>query len=374
MPTSIDTTTDTLTQLLSHLIRMPTASADHATNRAALDWVQEQLRDLPLSFKHLEHNNYPSLIATTPAVADAKKPKLWLMGHIDVVPGDAGDFNPTVRDGKLYGRGAYDMKYGLAVFIHLLRQLGEDLADYDLGLMITSDEEDGGFDGAGWLASQGYTSRAMILPECGVPWDMESGAKAIARYHLTSSGASGHGARPWEGVNAIDQLMDYLELIKQHFPTEPCRDAKHEHNTLNVGTISGGRAPNQIADYAEAMVDMRLIPATSFATAHAWFTTASATIPSVIATPGVSGVGFETINGDAVKLFRKLVTEVTGRTVTSSLAHASSDARFFATGGTQVITMPPTGGGQHSSAEWVGLEALNQYAEITRQFIEQYAK
>src|ERR1041385_2774437 len=135
MPTAESTkpATKTLTDILSHLIRMPTLTADHATNRAALDWVEEQLHELPLRIQRLEHKGVSSLVATTPAVKNPKRPRLWLAGHMDVVPGDPKDFPPRVHDGKLFGRGAFDMKYGLAVFIKLLRELGPDLAKYDLG-------------------------------------------------------------------------------------------------------------------------------------------------------------------------------------------------------------------------------------------------
>lgn len=367
------TTTETLTEILSHLIRMPTVTSDKSTNRAAMDWVEEKLRHLPLTIHRHEHNGHPSLVAVTPAVKDHKRPKLWLAGHMDVVPGAPQDFVPREADDRLYGRGAYDMKYGIAVFIVLLNSLGEDLADYDLGLMLTSDEEVGGYDGAGWLASLGYSSDVMLLPECGNPWDLESGAKAISWWRIKSTGKASHGARPWQGKNAIDQLVDYITELREHIPTEPCHTPHHQHHTLNVGTISGGRATNQIADYAEATVDIRYLPDTPPEQVAAWLQAAGAKFEGVEFEEIVSGEGFMTKQGGAVTLFKQLTNEISGHEVTSTLAHASSDARFFGSHGVQVITMPPDGGGQHSSGEWVGITGLNHYYEITRRFVDEIA-
>ncbi len=371
MPTT--TTIDTLTELLSHLIRMPSITSEPGTNRAALDWVEEQLSHLPLTIRRHDNAGHPCLIATTPAVKDPKKPKIWLAGHIDVVPGTTADFQPVIKDGRIYGRGAYDMKYGIAVFVALLQELGDDLADYDLGLMLTSDEEVGGYAGCGWLAKLGYTSEVMLLPECGNPWDLESGAKGISWWKLASTGKASHGARPWQGVNAIDQLVDYITELRSHLPQEPCHTDHHQHHTLNVGTITGGRATNQIADYAEATVDVRYLPDTPPEQVEAWFSAAAAKFPGISVIQLVAGEGFMTQQGGAVELYKCLVKNVTGHTVTSTLAHASSDARFFGAHGVQVITMPPDGGGQHSSGEWVGLEGLEHYYEITRQFVKEIA-
>lgn len=374
MSTTTPTSTNTVTELLSHLIRMPTVTSDHATNRAALDWVQEQLHDLPLHFTRLEHNGVASLVATTPAVADPKNPKLWLAGHLDVVPGTPEDFKPRIQGGKLYGRGAYDMKYGVAVFIAILQELGEDLAHYDLGLMLTTDEEVGGFNGSGHLAELGYTSKTMLLPECGIPWNMEAGAKSITWWNIESQGKAAHAAYNWLGASAIDQLLEYLQIMKANFPQEPCGDAAHHHNTINIGTITGGHATNQVADVASATLDIRTLPEISLDTVKTWVQEAALQVPGITATPDVYGKGFINRSDGGAQLFHDLSREVAGVELTSTLAHGQNDARFFAPHGTQVITVPPAGGGQHSGKEWINLESLGHYTEITRRFVEQWAK
>src|ERR1700751_2829536 len=109
MPTVTSTSTDTIVELLSHLVRFPTMSKDRATNQVALDWVEEQLSHLPLKFHRYEHQGFASLVATTPAVTDPKNPRLWLAAHMDVVEGPPAAFVPRVENGRLHGRGTHDM-------------------------------------------------------------------------------------------------------------------------------------------------------------------------------------------------------------------------------------------------------------------------
>jgi succinyl-diaminopimelate desuccinylase len=362
-----------LTELLMHLIRMPTVTSDHATNRAALDWVQEQLHGLPLSFRTVTDAGVTSLIATTPAVKNPKKPKLWLAGHIDVVPGTPAEFKPVIKDGKLYGRGVFDMKYGLAIYIHLLRSLGEDLADYNIGLMIVSDEEVGGHHGAGHLASLGYTSETMLMPECGTSWSLETGGKAVSWWRAVATGLSGHASRPWLGNNAISRLTKFLADVEQDFPSEPCGDERHLHDSINFGTIKGGAATNQIAGLAEATIDIRLMPTTRVADIQKRLEEAAAAVPGVSIERLIYDPAYSIPADGPARLFEQLTGEITGREVGRTFAHASSDSRFFARQGVHVITVPTTGAGQHSPKEWIDLADLDKYYEIVQSFVSQYA-
>ncbi|HSX01823.1 MAG TPA: M20/M25/M40 family metallo-hydrolase [Candidatus Saccharimonadia bacterium] len=368
MPTS-STTIETLTSLLSHLVRFPTVPEDTATNRAALDWVQEQLKGLPLRIERLEHNGVPALLATT---KHPRNPKLWLLGHIDVVPAPASAFEPVIKDGRLMGRGAFDMKYGIACFIALLQELGPQLSQYDLGLMLTADEEAGSADGAEWLAARGYRSQAIFLPECGTSWHMELGAKGIINWQLTARGQSAHGSRPWLGRNAIDRLLRVVDLARQNVPTEPCGDPAHLHCTMNLGQLTGGEAANQVPELAQAALDMRIVPGISLEEAAAWVANAAATDDSVEAKILFSSPPFRNPDGTAVELFQRLANEAYGQRVPSMIAHGTSDGRFFAPHGIPILTVPPLGGGQHGADEWVDLADLTRYYGFMKQFVQEF--
>ncbi|GAC1369449.1 MAG: M20/M25/M40 family metallo-hydrolase [Candidatus Saccharimonadales bacterium] len=371
MPTL--TTYLTLTQLLIELVEQPTVTSDTHVSAATLDWIAGRLRRLPLTVHRLNNQGIPALVATTPA-ADPKNPRLWLAGHIDVVPAASGAFQARIDGGRLYGRGAYDMKYAVACFLRLLEELGPELAQYDLGFLLTADEETGGTQGARWLVEEhGYRGQAVLLPECGNSWTIETAAKGTMSWQLRARGVSSHASRPWNGTNAIDQLTAFVAHLKTNVPAEPCGDEDHIHDTISLGHLSGGSVANQIPGVAGGLLDIRLAPGTSLADVKLWFDTAARTVPGVDAHMiHGSGPTANLLEGPAA-VFAGMARDVAGVTLTPTVSHGASDGRYFSVYNIPVISVPPTGGGQHSDTEWIDLASLEQYYEIVRRFTQVWA-
>ena len=364
-----------IADLLTELVRMPTVSSDFAANTVALDWVEDQLKDLPLNIKRFEHNGVPSLVATTRSVKNEKNPKLWLAGHMDVVPGAEDLFTPKVSGNKMTGRGTYDMKSSVAVFIRLLQDLGDNLDDYDLGLMLTGDEEPGGSNGAGWLTQHhGYRGQAVLLPDSLKNWELEISAKGVNFFRFTSSGKDAHGSRIWEGDNAVERLLAFIEILRTHTTTEPCGDPIHYHHTLNIGKLEGGQVVNQVPHTAEALVDIRIVPGTSTEDVDDWVKAARAQVP---------GITSERLQGQAqplispptevTRLFLRIAEAAIGRQIPHVHAHGGTDARYFADHGIPVITVNSTGGEPHTKNEWVDLADLNVFYKVVKRFVDEWA-
>ncbi|HEY2004510.1 MAG TPA: M20 family metallopeptidase [Candidatus Saccharimonadia bacterium] len=372
---STATNTNILTDLLTHLVRFPTVSDDSSTNRAALDWVEEQLSSLPLKIQRLENHGTPALIATTPAARNPKSPKLWLLAHMDVVGGEPSDFVASVRNGRLHGRGTHDMKFAIACFIALLQELGSNLKHYDLGLMITTDEEIGGTHGARWLVQDlGYRGEAVFVPDSSTPWKMEVSAKGIARLELTATGQAAHASRPWQGVNAIDELMRFADHLRTFVPAEPCGDPHHYHSTINLSMISGGVAVNQVPGTAKAQVDIRFTPKTSIDDINSWIIESQAAVPSVSASVINTSAPCQIPANAAGELYKALALEVADVEVTDHHAHGGSDARWFAWKGIPIVNVGVTGSGYHTSPEWVDLADLARYYEVFRRFVNDWTR
>ena len=190
---------------------------------------------------------------------DGSAPVL-LMSHIDVVDAPDALFEPRIENGKLFGRGSIDDKYAAALSLALVVELMEKLkahgktqADLPCGLLISGDEEIGGHDGAQAALAQLKTDFAIAL-DGGHLRKIVTKEKGIVRLKLIGRGKTAHGARPWLGENAIENLIaDYFK-IKRHFElTAP----GHWHRTLNFSRIQAGKAVNQVPDYAEALFDVR---------------------------------------------------------------------------------------------------------------------
>jgi succinyl-diaminopimelate desuccinylase len=183
-----------------------------------------------------------------------------LMTHFDVVDAPDEQFAPEVRDGKLYGRGAFDDKYAVALSMVLaaeycdrLRKQGRGQGDLPFGLLITGDEETGGFSGAA-TALERVSADFCIALDGGNLGKVVTREKGLMELRLTAHGTPSHGSRPWLGANAIEILMQDLLTVKSFFSeTRP----DHWHRTVNIGTIRAGNSPNQVPALAEAVVDIR---------------------------------------------------------------------------------------------------------------------
>jgi acetylornithine deacetylase len=188
-------------------------------------------------------------------------PTLLIDGHVDVVPaGDPGDwttpaFAPTVRDGRLYGRGACDMKGGLAAAIHAVEALDHAGVQLAGGLAIASvaGEEDGG-SGTLALLEHGVTADACVIPE---PTDLAV-VPAVAgalSWRITIRGRSAHGCLREEGVSAIELFAGVhravlaLEERRNRRGTDPLFSWLERPYAICGGRIAGGDWPSSEADW-----------------------------------------------------------------------------------------------------------------------------
>ncbi len=177
-------------------------------------------------------------------------PLVTLSTHIDVVP----PFFPSREDDEwIYGRGSCDAKGIIAAMVGAAeRLLAEGRRDFGL-LFVVGEERNSAGAFAAARASRG--SRYLINGE---PTDnrLALGSKGTLRYEIVAHGRMAHSAYPELGESAIDKLLDALQAIRRiPLPADPVLG----QGTLNIGTISGGRAPNVIPDRAQAEIMFRLV-------------------------------------------------------------------------------------------------------------------
>jgi len=356
-------------ETLKKLISFKTVTDNKKENKKALDFVKEEISSYPLNIKEFSFKGHPSLWAST---REGKKAKLILQAHMDVVPGEKDSFNPKIKGKIMEGRGAFDMKFAIAIFLELFKRI--ELKNHDLALMITSDEETGGFNGVKKLLEMGYSSKVCFLPDGGEDFEIEKAAKGVWHLEVESKGASGHGSRPWLGVNANEKLISFLERLRREFPFEPCFIKDHYHNTLNVGKIEGGEATNQISPSARAFLDIRFIPQEKKKDLERRIEDIRAHFPEIKIKEKVFGEAYDFNENDFYfKTFSEIVSEKIGREPKYLIAHGSSDARFFAKKGIPTILTRPKGGGQHSSKEWIDLEDMKRYLFVLEEFVKKVA-
>ncbi|MFT5194895.1 MAG: succinyl-diaminopimelate desuccinylase [Cellvibrionaceae bacterium] len=201
---------------------------------------------------------------------DGSQPALIFSAHIDTMtvgtrPWDHDPFAGEIEDGKLYGRGASDMKSGMAAMMMAAKRLAEagHPLKGDLILAFTAGEssnclgarrmiETGQLSDAGAIIVSEPSSLQLLVAEAGTWW-----VKAVAK------GETGHGSGVQAGtknsLNAIIKLVDFIQKL-QFFSFDVPSHPLLGQPTINIGLIAGGTAVNQTPDYAECAIDVRFLP------------------------------------------------------------------------------------------------------------------
>ena len=190
--------------------------------------------------------------------------RIVLAPHMDTV-GVVSDeqFDPQLKNGRLYGRGACDTKGSVAVFLSALLNLAaakKRPASTEIVLLALVDEENGQA-GSRFVAKSGFKADLAIVGE---PTRLQivTAHKGDLWLQLETRGKAAHGSRPELGRNAIHVMAKIVDLLETDYARE-LRKRRHpllRHATINVGTISGGRQPNIVPDRCAIRIDRRTIP------------------------------------------------------------------------------------------------------------------
>ncbi len=276
----VDGLKDYATRLLKEMISIPTIVPPGESYKEFVDYVKDVLNDLGLKTEVIEvpkdvvkehipdMSEYPRYIVI--ARIGSEKPVLHFNGHYDVVP--AGDgwicdpFDATVKGDKIYGRGAADMKGGIASIITAAKALVDLDVDLNgtLEISLTPDEEIGGMCGAKYLLDLIDVPNWTVIAEpseCRTIW---IGHKGVVWGEVRVSGKTAHASTPDEGVNAVEacveianRLIDFRSEIEKRTTSYECNVKRA---TLAITQFEGGVKINVIPDTAILKFDRRILP------------------------------------------------------------------------------------------------------------------
>ncbi len=245
-----------IVKLTEDLIRFKTTQSEPGEIQRCTSFIEAYLNTCGAKYRRLDFNHIPSIIV----MPENNVVPILLMSHIDVVDGADDLFIPRIKDNALYGRGSIDDKYAVALslvfvkkYLQRLKNTGKSQNDLPFGVLITADEEVGGANGARKALPQ-IKAEFCIALDGGSTEKIVTKEKGVVRLKLAARGKTAHGARPWLGENAIENLIDDFHILKKHFELSA---PDHWHRTLNFSLIKGGKASNQVPDYAEALFDIR---------------------------------------------------------------------------------------------------------------------
>lgn len=300
---------------------------------------------------------------------------LMLNGHTDTVgiAGMAAPLGARVDGGRLYGRGGYDMKAGLAAALITAKRARSLGLRGDVIVSAVIDEE---------VASKGtaalieeldrWRPDAVLVAE---PTEMALAVahKGFAWFDIETHGVAAHGSRPHLGVDAIAQMGKVLVALAQH-DRDLRANPTHRHlgsGSLHAGLITGGEGLSTYPARCMLQVERRTIPGESVAQAQAQIqamldqcahddSTFKATLACTL-----SREPFEMAeDAPFVQLCQQHLAAITGQPAVPGGVSYWADSALFAAAGLPTVLLGPIGAGAHADVEWVDLPSVAQCADV----------
>jgi succinyl-diaminopimelate desuccinylase len=349
--------------------------------------VAGRLRQAGFEIEHLPYGEVKNLWATH----GSGSPVLVFLGHTDVVPtGPVGDwasppFAPSIRDGYLYGRGAADMKGSVAAFVVALEQFVAAQPQHPgtVAILLTSDEEGDAIDGVRRVAEH-FRAIGRRIDYCltGEPSSKDRlgdllrvGRRGTLSGTLTVQGIQGHVAYPEKARNPIHQAMPALAELcamrwDEGYPTSGV--SEFPPSSFQISNIHAGTgANNVIPGTCEVVFNFRFNPGWQAAELEQ-------KVGLVLARHGLQydiawhrgGEPFLTGEGELRKVVREIMIERCGVTPEENTGGGTSDARFIAPLGAEVVEMGPVNASIHKVDERVALDELECLPALYREMAE----
>ena len=366
-------------ELACELISRPSVTPEDAGCQVL---VAERLARAGFAIEPLRYGEVDNLWASHGSGA----PVLVLLGHTDVVPPGPREawssepFEPVIRDGVLYGRGAADMKGSVAAFVVAAERFVADHPDHPgtLALLLTSDEEGDAIDGVRKVADT-LRTRGQRIDWCitGEPSStarlgdlLRVGRRGSLSATLVIKGVQGHVAYPHKARNPVHQAAAALaELVARQW------DAGYDSfppTSLQVSNIHAGTgANNVIPGELQVLFNLRYNP-------HWDAPRLEGEVAALLDRHGLeyelrwhrSGEPFHTPEGRLRAVARQVLAEFAGAPPEESTGGGTSDARFIAPLGAQCIEIGPVNASIHKVDEHVSVADLEALPELYRRLVE----
>jgi len=383
---------DTPVELLSlarEMIRIPSVTGNEAEVAAfAVNW----LSDAGLAVETLEvEAGRPNVIAT---IGSGSGPLYVMNGHLDIVPVPEDEewehppFEAVVADGKLHGRGSFDMKGGCASLMWAAARLAERKDDLQgtLQVHLVCDEEKGGNLGSGAIAQAISEDRllrpnAILSPE--LSWfQPRTAERGIFQFRIQFKGCSAHTARARAGgLNAIAVASRGVLALEKHI------DRFHPDvgfPVLSINRIEAGRSHNQVPSTCTVLVDRRIVPGETAESVIEEVRSALDRLKDQIGDGRHLPVEYDLITeaDDLMEFIPANMTRQDEPVVQMLWSEAESllgyrpppytdwggatDAHWFRSMGIPMVTLGPTGAGAHAANEYTDVSSLGAIGEIYR--------
>ncbi len=311
---------------------------------------------------------------------------LLFEAHQDTVPVEGMTIDPLgaeVRDGRLYGRGACDIKGGMAAMLAAFSRLAEMRNELDATIvMACTVGEEFGYTGAKLLARQWTEGGLKLMPRAPdaaivaepTLLNVVIAHKGLVRWRCRTKGRAAHSSQPLRGENAIFKMAPILQALEVYQKEVAPTRAEHPllgRPTLSVGVIAGGISVNTVPDHCYIEIDRRMMPEENPEEVYrhvvdfvAQRTDAAQHDPAFIVAPGLSS----TNNGPLADRLVEVACRL-GNPSEKIGVNYGTDAAAYGPLGVPVVVFGPGDIAQaHTEDEWLALDQLHKAADVLFEF------
>jgi acetylornithine deacetylase len=362
-------TRERLTTLIEQLVRMdsqnpslaPGGAGEQRIAEYCTAWLQQHGVDAWID------EVAPGRCNAVGRVAGAAAPTLGLCAHLDTVSlaGAEDGLEPRIHEGRVYGRGAYDMKSGVAAIMVALAELAKTPPPATVLAALVADEEYASIGAADFVRRYPVDACIVTEPSEG---QLILAHKGFVWVEIETDGVAAHGSRWQDGVSAIGSMGRIIAALDA-FDRDELRRRTHPlvgPASLHCATVAGGTGWSTYAERCTLRVERRTLPGESPAEAVA-------ELRAVIGSAGEQATVREVLSrsplecpadSPVARAVRNAIESVTGSAAAEAGVAYWMDAAIFADAGAATVNYGPSGGGAHGAVEWVEIDSAVRCAHV----------
>ena len=344
---------------LRQMVEMESFTADKASTDVLGGYIKERLEELGAQVRLVPQEEVGDHLLADVGEGDQQ---VLLLCHMDTVwPAGTIQQRPfRVEAGLGYGPGILDMKAGIAIALHALETLkAHSLAPQQrVRILVNSDEEVGSTTSRQLIEEEARKSAQVycLEPGAGKEGALKTGRKGVGMFQVRVTGRAAHaGNEPEKGISAVEEMAH--QILRLHSLTDLGRGT-----TVNVGVVQGGTVRNQVAAFAEAMVDLRVTTMQEAERVENEILSSTPVLPgaSVEVTGGLNRPPMERSESTALLLNSvRRFADPLGINLSEAQVGGGSDAQFAAAVGVPVLDgLGGVGEGPHADHEYVVVAEL----------------
>lgn len=356
----------------AELIAIPSTVDNKPALKQAVDLLADYIStNKNITIERFKSGDSPSFLAYAGKIRPEKFDVL-LNAHVDVVPAPAKDFEPYIKNDKLYGRGAYDMKVAAVVLADIFLELAGKTPTR-LGLQIVSDEEVGGFNGTYHQLKQGIPKADFVIAGEMTNLEICNETRGICWVDVHFKGVKAHGGYIWDGKNAIMAASEFASQVIQKLPIP---NKKTWTCTANIASIETDNVTyNQVPENAVVKIDFRFTPRNkNFSSEQAVKNFLLKLYPKITKIEVKMLAPAVEVSADNVVLqqLTQAFAAATGQEAKLIKRYASGDARHFSERGQNCIEFGLSGDNMHADNEYAELSSIEPYHAALTKFLTDF--